>query len=101
MIFPKKVLAVALILIIVGAALYFVFFKNKRGTESEESAGQTSQEAAKTEEPALPVVEELPLVRDEPRDEAALHPGGDIRREPDASDPLVGVYQHDDIILGR
>jgi RND family efflux transporter MFP subunit len=55
MIFPKKVLAIVLVLIIAGAASYFVFFKNKKGTESEQGAGQAAQEAAKAEEPALPV----------------------------------------------
>ncbi len=55
MIYPKKILAAVLVLIIAGAASYFVFFKNKKGTESEEAAGQTDQEAARAEEPALPV----------------------------------------------
>lgn len=55
MIFPKKVLVLVLILIIAGAASYFVFFKNKKGTESGESGGDTAQTSAKTEEPALPV----------------------------------------------
>jgi RND family efflux transporter MFP subunit len=55
MIFSKKALVIALVLIIAGAASYFFFFKNKKGTDSGESAGETAQAAAKAEEPALPV----------------------------------------------
>ncbi|MGB7294483.1 MAG: efflux RND transporter periplasmic adaptor subunit, partial [Candidatus Aminicenantales bacterium] len=53
MIFPKKVLVAVLVLIVVGAASYFVFFKNKKGTESGESGGETAQAPGKTEEAAI------------------------------------------------
>ena len=53
MIFSKKTLAIVLVLIIAVTASYFVFFKNKKGTEGGESGGETAQAAAKTEEPAL------------------------------------------------
>ncbi|MFZ2054008.1 MAG: efflux RND transporter periplasmic adaptor subunit [Candidatus Aminicenantales bacterium] len=52
MIFPKKVLAFVLALIIIGAASYFVFFKNKKGTEGAEGGGEAAQ-AAKAEEAAI------------------------------------------------
>jgi RND family efflux transporter MFP subunit len=55
MIFSKKVLAAVLVLIILGAASYFIFFKNKKGAEGGESGEKTAQTAAKTEESALPV----------------------------------------------
>lgn len=55
MIFPKKVLVIALVLIIVGAASYFLFFKNRTDAEAGEPAGETAQTAAQSEEPALPV----------------------------------------------
>jgi RND family efflux transporter MFP subunit len=55
MIFPKKVLVVVLVLIIVGAVSYFVFFKDKGGTGDGESGGEAAQTEAKPDEPALPV----------------------------------------------
>ena len=55
MIFPKKILAGVLALIIVGAAAYFVFFNKKGKTTTAKRGEETAQPAAKPEESALPV----------------------------------------------
>jgi RND family efflux transporter MFP subunit len=55
MIFPKKVLAAVLVLIIIGVAAYFVFFKNRGSSGEEASGGESVQTADKPEEQALPV----------------------------------------------
>ena len=55
MIFPKKVLVAVLVLIIIGVAAYFVFFKNKGSSGEEASGGKSVQTADKPEEQALPV----------------------------------------------
>jgi len=55
MIFPKKVLAGVLALIIVGAAAYLVFFTKKGKTTAAKAGEETAQPAAKAEESALPV----------------------------------------------
>jgi RND family efflux transporter MFP subunit len=55
MIFPKKILAAVLALIIVGAAAYLVFFNKKGKTTTAKTGEETAQPAAKPEESALPV----------------------------------------------
>ena len=55
MIFPKKILAGVLALIVVAAAAYFIFFNKKGKTPAEQPGGETAQPAAKAEESALPV----------------------------------------------
>ena len=55
MIFPKKILAGVLALIIVGAAAYLVFFNKKGKTTTAKTGEETAQPAAKPEESALPV----------------------------------------------
>jgi RND family efflux transporter MFP subunit len=55
MIFPKKVLAGVLALIIIGAASYFVFFHKKGKAPAAQTDKETAQPAAKAEESALPV----------------------------------------------
>jgi RND family efflux transporter MFP subunit len=55
MIFPKKILAGVLALIIVGAAAYLVFFNKKGKTTTAKTGEETAQPAGKPEESALPV----------------------------------------------
>jgi RND family efflux transporter MFP subunit len=55
MIFPKKILAGVLALIIVGAAAYLIFFNKKGKTTTAKTGEETAQPAAKPEESALPV----------------------------------------------
>ena len=55
MIFPKKILAGVLALIILGAAAYFIFFNKKGKTTTAKAGEETAQPAAKPEESALPV----------------------------------------------
>jgi RND family efflux transporter MFP subunit len=55
MIFPKKVLAGVLALIVVGAAAYLIFFNKKGKTTTAKTGEETAQPAAKPEESALPV----------------------------------------------
>jgi len=55
MIFPKKILAGVLALMIVGAAAYLIFFNKKEKTEAAKTGEEASQTAAQAEESALPV----------------------------------------------
>jgi RND family efflux transporter MFP subunit len=55
MIFPKKILAGVLALIILGAAAYFIFFNKKGKTTTAKAGEETAQPVAKPEESALPV----------------------------------------------
>jgi len=55
MIFPKKILAGVLALIIVGAAAYLIFFNKKGKTPTAKTGEEKAQLAAKPEESALPV----------------------------------------------
>jgi len=55
MIFPKKILAGVLALIVVAAAAYFIFVNKKGKNPAEQPGGETAQPAAKAEESALPV----------------------------------------------
>lgn len=55
MIFPKKVLAGVLALIIVGAAAYIIFFNKKSKEPSAKAGEETAEPASKPEESALPV----------------------------------------------
>ena len=55
MIFPKKILAGVLALIIVGAAAYLIFFNKKGKPTTAKTGEETAQPAAKPEESALPV----------------------------------------------
>jgi RND family efflux transporter MFP subunit len=55
MIFPKKILAGVLALIIVGAAAYLIFFNKKGKTTGPKAGEETAETAAKPEESALPV----------------------------------------------
>jgi RND family efflux transporter MFP subunit len=55
MIFPKKILAGVLALLILAAAAYFVFFGRKAAPTAANEGQETAQPAAKTEESALPV----------------------------------------------
>ncbi len=55
MIFPKKVLAGVLAVILVGAAVFLLFFKDHKGGDSEKTGEEKSQTAAKPEEAGLPV----------------------------------------------
>ena len=55
MIFPKRILAGVLALLIVGAAAYLIFFSKKGKTTSAKPGEETTQPAAKPEESALPV----------------------------------------------
>ena len=55
MIFPKKILAGVLALIILGAAAYFIFSNKKGKTTTAKAGEETAQPAAKPEESTLPV----------------------------------------------
>ena len=55
MIFPKKILAGVLALLIVGAAAYLIFFNKKGKTTGPKAGEETAETAAKPEESALPV----------------------------------------------
>jgi RND family efflux transporter MFP subunit len=55
MIFPKKVLAGALVIIIVGVAVFILFFTGRKETTSEKPGEEKSQPGQKTEEAGLPV----------------------------------------------
>jgi RND family efflux transporter MFP subunit len=55
MLFPKKILAAVLALIIIGAAAYLVFFNKKGKPAAAKTGEETAQPAAKPEESALPV----------------------------------------------
>jgi RND family efflux transporter MFP subunit len=55
MIFPKKILAAVLALIIIGAVAYLVFFNKKGKPAAAKTGEETAQPAAKPEESALPV----------------------------------------------
>jgi len=55
MIFPKKILAGVLALILIGAAAYLIFFNKKGKAPTAETGKETAQQAAKPEESALPV----------------------------------------------
>jgi RND family efflux transporter MFP subunit len=55
MIFPKKVLAGVLALIIVGAAAYLVFFRNKDKAEAAKAGEEAAPTSAQQPESALPV----------------------------------------------
>ena len=55
MIFPKKVLSGVLALIIVGVAVYLIFFNKKGKAPSAKAGEETAEPASKPEESALPV----------------------------------------------
>ncbi len=55
MIFPKKVLAAGLVVIIVGVAAYLLFFTGKKEASSEKLGEEKSQPGQKAEEAGLPV----------------------------------------------
>ncbi len=55
MIFPKKVLAGALVIIVVGVAVFLLFFTSKKETASEKPGEEKSQPGQKAEEAGLPV----------------------------------------------
>ena len=55
MIFPKKILAGVLALLVVAAAAYFLFFNKKGKTPTAKPGEETAEPAAKAEASALPV----------------------------------------------
>jgi len=55
MIFPKKILAGVLALLVVAAAAYFIFFNKKGKTPTAKPGEETAEPAAKAEASALPV----------------------------------------------
>ena len=55
MIFPKKILAGVLALLVVTAAAYFIFFNKKGKTPAAKPGEETAEPAAKAEASALPV----------------------------------------------
>jgi len=55
MIFPKKILAGVLALLVVAAAAYFIFFNKKGKTPAAKPGEETAEPAAKAEASALPV----------------------------------------------
>jgi len=55
MIFSKKILIISLIVIVVGALAFFIFFRGKPGESEEPSAQDSAEEAQKAKETPLPV----------------------------------------------
>ncbi len=55
MIFSKKILIISLIVIVVGALAFFIFFRNKPNESEEGSAQDSAEEAQKAKETPLPV----------------------------------------------